>query len=123
MSKSVKRDTVSQDATMTGFTCLLLAVSLSADAAPIGQLASPRASIHFTPALPFTDYRPAVGDIVMSITENRKISLMYRLVLVGLPTHASVVVRMPNGELGVLEAGGGGEFRTRTTPLAARLAR
>ncbi len=89
---------------MSSFACLLLAASIGADCSP-------------------ENAPPAVGDVLFSVTENRKISLLYRVVLVGLPTHAGIVVRMPNGEFGVLEAGGGGELRTRTTPLDARLAR
>ena len=89
---------------MSGFACLLLASAMSAECPPANA-------------------PPAVGDVLFSVTENRKISFLYRVVLVGLPTHAGIVVRMPNGELGVLEAGGGGELRTRTTPLDARLAR
>ena len=110
---------------MTSCVCLLLAATLAAEAPPstVGELSQPQSGCHSRSQGPQSGYRPAVGDIVLSVTENRRISLMYRLVLVGIPTHAGIVVRMPGGELGILEAGGGGEFRTRTTPLEARFAR
>ena len=110
---------------MAGFAWMLLAVTLSADPAPtaLGRLARPDSSVHLVAIGPFIAYSPAVGDVVFSVTENRKIALLYRFVLVGIPTHAGIVVRLPDGALGVLEAGGGGEFRTRTTPIAARFSR
>lgn len=108
---------------MNTFACLFLAVSLSADPAPFGQLGRPDSSLHFAAQAPFAAYSPAPGDIVLSTTDNPKMSILYRLSLVGLPSHAGMVVRMPDGELGVFEAGGGGEFRTRTTPLEARFTR
>ena len=89
---------------MSGFACLLLAATIGANRPPANA-------------------PPTVGDVLFSVTENRKISFLYRVVLVGLPTHAGIVVRLPDGRLGVLEAGGGGELRTRTTPLDVRLAR
>ncbi len=110
---------------MAGFVWMLLAATLSADPAPmsLGRLARPDSSVQTAAVGPFTPYSPAVGDVVFSLTENRKIALLYRFVLVGIPTHAGIVVRSPDGALGVLEAGGGGEFRTRTTPIAARFSR
>ena len=108
---------------MTSFACLLLA--LSADAAPetFGQLAQPRASLHYDVQGPLTDYRPAVGDILLSTSKLLRTKIIYRLALVGVPSHAGVVVRMPDGRLGVFEAGGGGEHHTRTTSLEDRFYR
>ena len=110
---------------MAGFAWMLLAATLAAGPAPtsLGRLARPDSSVHLAAVGPFTPYSPAVGDIVFSVTENRKIVLLYRFVLVGIPTHAGILVKMPGGAFGVLEAGGGGEFRTRTTPIDARFAR
>lgn len=113
---------------MNSLTCLFLAVTLSSDAGPreqqwFGQLAKPQSSLHFTVQAPLTDYQPVPGDIVFSATSKISIGLLYRVALVGLPSHVGIVVRMPDGQLGVFEAGGGGESRTRTTPLGTRLGR
>lgn len=113
---------------MNSFTCLFLAVTLSSDVGPrvqqpLGQLAKPQSSLHFTVQAPLTDYLPAPGDIVFSTSDKLRTSFFYRVALVGLPSHVGIMVRMPDGQFGVFEAGGGGELRTRTTPLEARFGR
>ena len=113
---------------MTSLTCLFLAVTLSSDASPrkeqsFGQLAKPQSSLHFTVQAPLTSYVPAIGDIVFSTSDKPRTTFFYRVALVGLPSHVGIVVRMPDGKLGVFEAGGGGELRTRTTPLETRFGR
>ena len=110
---------------MTSFAWIVLATACSADASPqpFGSLAEPRSSLHFDIRGPLTEYRPAPGDIVLSTSNKLRTSIVYRAVLVGIPSHAGIVVRMPDGRLGVFEAGGGGEYHTRTTPLDARFFR
>ena len=113
---------------MTSLTCLFLAVTLSSDVGPreeqpFGQLAKPQSSLHFTVRAPLTDYQPVPGDIIFSASDKISTAIIYRVALVGLPSHVGIVVRMPGGQLGVFEAGGGGESRTRTTPLETRLGR
>ena len=111
---------------MTGFAWIALVTAMSADAAPevaLGQLASPRPSLHYDVRGPLTDYRPAPGDVVISASNKLRTQVFYRLSLVGIPSHVGIVVRMPDGKLGVFESGGGGEHHTRTTPLDGRFAR
>jgi len=114
--------------TMTSFAWIALASALAADADPVDQLpfgllAQPRASLHYDVQGPLTDYRPAPGDIVMSTSDLLRTKIFYRLALVGVPSHVGIVVRMPDGRLGVFESGGGGEHHTRTTAIEDRFYR
>ena len=113
---------------MNSLVWMVFVASFSAGAAPrepqaFGVLARPQPSLHFNVEAPLTAYSPAPGDIVLSTSDKRSSTLLYRFVLVGLPTHIGIVVRLPEGGLGVFEAGGGGDFRTRTTALETRFAR
>ena len=82
---------------MTSFAWIVLATACSAEPAPqsFGSLAEPRSSLHFDIRGPLTEYRPVPGDIVLSTSNKLRTSIVYRAVLVGIPSHAGIVVRMP----------------------------
>jgi len=86
-------------------------------------LAQPEYRLTYSPRLPLEKYCPQPGDIVLSTTGNRLATLRYALALTWRPTHVGIIVRMNNGELGVLEAGGGDSHETRISSLADRFER
>jgi hypothetical protein len=89
--------------------------------APFGYLYAPARDVTPAVRLPATDYRPKPGDVFLMSDTNRFWTFLYRLALTGRPGHGGVVVTMPNGHLGVLEAGYNGTLWTRLTPLDYKL--
>lgn len=89
--------------------------------APFGHLYQP--SLDITPAarLPAAPYRPKPGDVFVMSDTNRFWTFLYRFALTGRPGHAGIVVTMPDGRLGVLEAGYNTTLWTRLTPLDYKL--
>lgn len=89
--------------------------------APFGYLYQP--SLDVTPAVrwPATNYRPKPGDVLVMSDTNRFWTFLYRLALTGRPGHGGVVVTLPDGRLGALEAGYDGTLWTRLTPLDYKL--
>ena len=88
-----------------------------------GQLSGAEYRLTYLPRFPLRDYHPQPGDVIFSTTDNRLATARYALALTCRPTHVGIVVRMPGGELGVLEAGGGDSHLTRTTTVPERFAR
>ncbi len=89
--------------------------------APYGYLYQPAFDIEPLVRMPATLYLPQPGDIVLMSDTNRLWTLMYRLGFTGKPGHAGMVVLMPDGQLGFLEAGYDDSPWTRVTPLDFRL--
>lgn len=89
--------------------------------APFGYLYQPARDIHLAPRQPAVHYRPKAGDVVLMSDTNKFWSLLYRFALTGRPGHGGVVVTMPDGRLGLLEAGYDGTLWTRLTPLDYKL--
>lgn len=113
---------------MIGWPAALLAaagltVSASGDAppAPFGYLYAPAFSLHAQLRWPAISYLPQAGDVLLMSDTDCFWTFAYRLALTGAPGHAGIVVPLPDGRLGVLEAGYNETLWTRITPLAERL--
>jgi hypothetical protein len=104
--------------------CVVQPVTSPSEASLIhGRLAPPEYRLTYSPGGSLRDYHPQPGDVVFSTTDKRIATARYALALTWRPTHVGIVVRMPGGELGVLEAGGGDSHLTRTTALPDRFSR
>ncbi len=86
-----------------------------------GYLYAPAADVRLAPRMPATTYQPKAGDVILMSDTNRFWLLLYRLALTGRPGHGGIVVTMPDGRLGCLEAGYDGTLWTRLTPLDYKL--
>lgn len=89
--------------------------------APFGYLYAPAFDVHVEPRFPATVYIPKAGDVILLSDTNRFWTLLYRLAFTGKPGHGGLVVTMPDGRLGFLEAGFNSTQWTRLTPLDYRL--
>ncbi len=90
--------------------------------APFGYLYQPTYNVHTAVRLPTTQYAPKAGDVLLLSDTNPFWTALYRLAFTGRPGHCGIVVTMPDGRLGVLEAGFNDSIWTRITPLDYRLA-
>jgi hypothetical protein len=89
--------------------------------APYGYLYQPAADVRLAVRLPATQYQPKAGDVLLTSDTGPFWMAMYRLALTGRPGHGGLVVTMPDGRLGVLEAGYNSTLWTRLTPLDYKL--
>lgn len=89
--------------------------------APFGYLYRPAADLHVIVRFPVTVYQPKAGDVLLFSDTNAFWTAIYRIGFTGKPGHAGLVVTMPDGRLGILEAGFGGTMWTRVTPLDYRI--
>lgn len=90
--------------------------------APFGHLYRPEYDVRPAPRGPAKAYAPKAGDVLLLSDTTPFWTVLYRLALTGRPGHSGIVVTMPDGRLGVLEAGFNDTTRTRLTPLDYRLA-
>ena len=70
------------------------------------------------PAIP---YEPQPGDMLIMNTWDRAWKASYRLALSGPPTHSAMVFRMPDGRMGMEEAGIGMTLSVEINPLTERM--
>jgi len=91
-------------------------------AAPAGYLYEPAYDVQLAPRGPAREYRPKPGDVLLMSNTTPFWTLLYRIARTGRPGHCGIVVTMPDGALGVLEAGFNDTIWTRVTPLEYRLA-
>lgn len=89
--------------------------------APFGYLYAPAFDVRPLPREPVTGYAPKAGDVVLMSDTNRFWTALARLALTGKPGHNGLVVTMPDGRLGLFEAGANDALWTRITPLDYRL--
>ena len=89
---------------------------------PAGYLYQPTYDLQLVAREPIRVYEPKPGDILLMSNTTPFWTTLYRLALTGRPGHSGIVVTMPDGKLGVLEAGFNDTTRTRITPLEYRLA-
>jgi hypothetical protein len=89
--------------------------------APFGYLYQPAADVRLTPRMPATKYQPKAGDVVVMSDTSPFWTFLYRLALSGRPGHGGIIATMPDGNLGLLEAGYDGTLWTRFTPLDYKL--
>jgi hypothetical protein len=90
--------------------------------APAGYLYQPAYDLQLAAREPARVYQPKPGDVVLMSNPTPFWTALYRLALSGRPGHSGIVVTMPDGKLGVLEAGFNDTTWTRITPLEYRLA-
>jgi hypothetical protein len=88
---------------------------------PHGYLYQPAYDLNLVARLPAERYEPKPGDILLFSDTNLLWTFVYRIALTGKPGHSGVVVRMPDGRLGVLEAGYNDTTWTRVTELDYRI--
>src|SRR5262245_17764708 len=75
-------------------------------AAPVGDLWQPAYCLDYELRGPTRAYEPQAGDIVFYSYEGSILwGLGYKVALSGGPDHSGIVLKMPDGTLGVLEAG------------------
>lgn len=99
--------------------CLLLAGCCPTDGSSSlwGYVHQPAYSVDGKSRLPVEAYHPQPGDILLLSNANVIWRLGYAKALTAKPGHCALVIRMPDGRLGVLEAGFRGETYTRVVPL------
>ncbi|MFO0797003.1 MAG: hypothetical protein U0804_05960 [Gemmataceae bacterium] len=85
--------------------------------APYGYVYQPAVDLHMVPRLPAEKYCPQPGDVLLLSDPDPLFDVLYVLSRTGKPGHTGVVVRMPDGRLGLLEAGFSFTPFTRITPL------
>jgi hypothetical protein len=90
-------------------------------AAVTGFLYQPAYSVDRLPRPPATPYSPKPGDLLLLSDPTPVYTLLYALAGTGRPGHGGLVVALPDGRLGVLEAGWNDTTWTRVTPLEWRL--
>lgn len=88
---------------------------------PHGFLYAPARDVRPMVREPATPYAPKPGDVFVMSDTNGFWTLLYRFALTGRPGHGGIVARMPDGNLGLLEAGYDGTLWTRFTPLEYKL--
>lgn len=96
-------------------------VTVPADAA-YGYTYAPARDLDKVPRYPARRYDPQPGDVLLMSDPTPRSRLFYALALTGAPGHGGVVVRRPDGSLGLLEAGFNESLWTRVVPLDYRLA-
>ncbi|MBX9585121.1 MAG: hypothetical protein K2X87_32850 [Gemmataceae bacterium] len=95
-------------------------VAVPADA-PFGYAYAPARDLDKVPRYPARRYDPQPGDVILMSDPIPRSRLLYALALTGAPGHGGVVVRRPDGSLGLLEAGFNESLWTRVVPLDYRL--
>jgi hypothetical protein len=85
--------------------------------APHGYLYRPVIDVRAIPRPPAVAYTPQAGDILLCSDPSPLFTFFFRIALTGKPAHCALVVTMPDGRLGALEAGFGFTPWTRLTPL------
>src|SRR5262245_28308123 len=85
--------------------------------APFGYLYQPVANVQLAPRMPATKYQPKAGDVIVMSDTSPFWTFLYRLALSGRPGHGGIIATMPDGKLGLLEAGYDGTLWTRFTAL------
>jgi hypothetical protein len=95
-------------------------VAVPADAR-FGYAYAPARDLDRRPRYPARRYDPRPGDVVLMSDPTPRSRLLYALALTGAPGHGGVVVRRPDGTLGLLEAGFNESLWTRVVPLDYRL--
>src|ERR1700722_13398750 len=111
---------------MTGTTLAILCCTLIPAVEPgassrYGYLNQPAYSLDKCLRLPLTPYSPQPGDILLYSDANIFWATLYAIGGSGAPGHSGLVIRKPDGEFSVLEAGYNDKPWVRVIPLAERL--
>jgi hypothetical protein len=87
--------------------CLGLILMLGTTPAGVGYLYAPSFDVDAEPSGHPTPYRPEPGDIFLSGNPRLRARIVYALAGTGAPHHSGIVIALPDGSRGVLEAGPG----------------
>ena len=85
--------------------------------APTGYLYQPAIDLHVVPRPPAIQYAPQPGDVLLLSDPDPLFNVLYVIARSGKPGHCALVVRMPDGRLGMLEGGFSFTPFARVTPL------
>jgi hypothetical protein len=89
----------------------------------VGRVFEPAYAIDRNLCEPTVGYVPQAGDIVLVVSDHFVWQLLFAIALSCEPYHVGIVVRMPDGSYGMLEAGPPDQTaHVRICPLAERLA-
>jgi hypothetical protein len=89
--------------------------------APYGYTYAPCRDLDLVARYPACRYDPQPGDVVLMSDTNALWTALYALALTGAPGHIGLVVRLPDGRLGMHEAGFNESLWTHAAPLDYRL--
>ncbi|WP_149109238.1 hypothetical protein [Limnoglobus roseus] len=84
---------------------------------PFGYLYRPAFDLHAVPRPPAVPYTPKAGDVLLLSDPDPLFDVLYVFAKSGKPGHCAIVVTMPDGRPGMLEAGFSFTPWTRLTPL------
>ncbi|MDB5308162.1 MAG: hypothetical protein JWO38_2364 [Gemmataceae bacterium] len=98
----------------------LLPVTVPAEA-PHGYTYAPARDLDMVVRLPARRYDPQPGDVILMSDTNAVWTTLYAIAFTGPPGHMGIVVRLPDGRLGMHEAGFNGSLWTRASPLDYRI--
>jgi hypothetical protein len=85
--------------------------------APHGYVYQPAVDLHAVPRPPEAAYCPQPGDVLLLSDPDTLFDILYVIGRSGKPGHSALVVTMPDGRPGMLEAGFGFTPFARLTPL------
>lgn len=85
--------------------------------APNGYLYQPAVDLHTVPRPPAVRYEPRAGDVLLLSDPDPLFNVLYVVARSGKPGHSALVVTMPDGRPGMLEAGFSFTPFARLTPL------
>src|SRR6187402_2128358 len=69
--------------------------------APTGYVYQPAIDLHIVPRLPAVRYTPQPGDVLLLSDPDPLFNVLYVFARSGKPGHCALVVRMPDGRLGM----------------------
>ena len=84
---------------------------------PTGYLYQPAIDLNAIPRPPAEKYLPQAGDVLLLSDPDPLFDVLYVFARSGKPGHSAIVVTMPDGRLGMLEAGFSFTPYTRLAPL------
>jgi hypothetical protein len=117
------RATLSEAADVAGRVQLNEPTGAPAPAPTVGRVYEPAYAIDRDLCEATAAYAPQAGDIVLVVSDHLVWELLFAIALTCEPYHVGIVVRMPDGTFGMLEAGPPDETtHVRICPLAERLA-
>lgn len=106
-----------------GLFCLLGSLCGARASAPFGSLYQPAYSMDARPRLPTKAYAPLPGDLLFGSNPNLIWSTAYLIAGTGGPGHCALVIALPDGSPGVLEAGTSDRAVVAVWPLRTWLCR
>ena len=88
---------------------------------PFGYTYAPARDLNLVIRYPARRYDPQPGDVILMSNTNALWTALYAAALTGAPGHIGIVARLPDGRMGMHEAGFNETLTTRFAPLDYRL--